>query len=70
MSQSISQNALSLGDLFIPTTPAKETHDLLVFDKADKQGDVTPWAFIKDRPLETCYDLLCDNATFQVYLSF
>lgn len=70
MSRSISQN--KVGDLFIPSTPAKETHDLVVFE--DQQGaegapsgiSSSAWAFIQDNPLETCYDLLCDNLTFQV----
>ena len=63
MKQSSSQQAL--GDLFIPTTPAKEAHDLLVFE-GQANSAAGSWAFIKDRPLETCYDLLCDSSTFVV----
>ena len=62
MSRSTSN--LGSGDLFIPSTPAKESHDLLLFEE---QKDRNPaWALIKDRPLETCYDVLCDTNTFQV----
>ncbi len=54
--------------MFIPSTPAKESHDLLQFDE---QKDRNPaWALIKDRPLETCYDVLCDAPTFQVLSGF
>ena len=62
MSRSTSN--LGSGDLFIPSTPAKESHDLLLFEE---QKDRNPaWALIKDRPLETCHDVLCDTNTFQV----
>ena len=27
----------------------------------------TSWSFIKDRPLETCYDFICDNTTYRAY---
>ena len=63
VSRSVSQTAL--GDLFIPSTPAKEAHDLLVFEEGQTEG-ATGWSLVKDRPLETCHDILCDSSTFQV----
>ena len=55
------------GDLFIPTTPAKETNDLLQFDDNKKEdGKESRCHLMRDKPLETCYDVLCDNSSFQV----
>ena len=51
-------------DLFIPSTPARETQDLVRFD--DRDPSEVSWAAIKDQPLETCFDTLIDSATFQV----
>ena len=63
MSRSTSN--LGSSDIFVPTTPAKESHDLLTF--GDEVKDRNPaWALIKDKPLETCFDVLCDASTFQV----
>ena len=68
-------SAAGSGDLFIPTTPAKESHDLLVFEEGQGQSSQNTevkeegqrsWAFVKDKPLETCFDVLCDSQTFQV----
>jgi len=56
------------GDLFIPSTPAKETNELVDFENHSLPGSGSTWSFIKDRPLETCYDLLCDSSTFVVGL--
>ena len=63
-----SASNLSTGDLFIPSTPARESHDLLLMDEGEGHKDMksSDWMFIKDKPLETCYDLLCDSYTFQV----
>ena len=63
-----SASQMDATDLFIPTTPAKESHDLLNFDPEQTKESLRgpSWTFIKDRPLETCYDVLCDSQTFQV----
>ena len=61
MSRSASSTS---GDLFIPT-PQRETQDLLQFESPDKDTTVD-YSFLRDKPLETCYDILCDNQTFQV----
>lgn len=64
----------SLSDLFVPTTPAKESQDLLVFEDAQKQSaketpsvEKVSFAFMKDKPLEMCYDVICDSQTFRTY---
>ncbi|CAH1783668.1 unnamed protein product [Owenia fusiformis] len=46
------------GDLFIPRA---ESQDLVQLE--DKS--TLEWSFIKDKPLETCYDVLIDNKSFQ-----
>jgi len=59
------------GDLFVPCTPGREgLQDLVLFE--GKQTTTSPgsdvsWLFIKDRSLETCYDVICDNVTFRGY---
>ena len=53
----------SRGDLFVPSTPARETNDLV--DLGESEQDKV-WSFVKDRPLENSFDVLCDNNTFQV----
>ncbi|KAK2143923.1 hypothetical protein LSH36_799g00015 [Paralvinella palmiformis] len=65
-----SSSSLSSGDLFFPSTPGKESHDLLLLDESQGHSDqdkAINWSFLKDKPLEICHDLLCDNDTFQKY---
>ncbi|KAK2170890.1 hypothetical protein NP493_1127g02083 [Ridgeia piscesae] len=53
----------SQGDLFIPTTPVKDSGgDLVSLEDEDRSRS---WSFIKDRPLEARFDILCDSLTFQ-----
>ena len=60
-----SSSKSSFNDIFVPTTPAKESQDLLTFENASASGE--SWSFVKDKPLEMCYDVLCDNQTFRTY---
>ena len=59
MSQSQSE-----GDLFIPNAPVRNgSADLVSLEDDDSSRS---WSFLKDRPLEARFDLLCDSSTFQV----
>ncbi|KAL4232352.1 WD repeat-containing protein 11 [Mactra antiquata] len=55
------------GDLFIPATPSyKEAHDLVDLSETS-DGKIPAWKTHKDKPLEKCYDFLCDNETYKKY---
>ncbi|XP_064630114.1 WD repeat-containing protein 11-like isoform X2 [Lineus longissimus] len=57
-------------DLFIPPTPqTRDVNDLVTFDdnKSADSDASSEWKWVKDKPLETCHDLLCDSASFQKY---
>lgn len=65
VSRSVSEGAA--GDLFIPLTPNnKETHDLVVFNSPQHEDTTMLYQQYRDEPLEKCYDVLQDSATFQV----
>ncbi|XP_074640587.1 WD repeat-containing protein 11-like isoform X2 [Tubulanus polymorphus] len=56
------------------TTPVSQdiSNNLLVFEDAEKsdtqkESSSSAWMFIKDKPLNTCYDVLCDSSSFQKY---
>ena len=54
----------SQGDLFIPTALSVDNcDDLVTFEGQDSSRS---WSFIKDKPLESRFDLLCDSPTFHV----
>lgn len=64
VSRSVSEGAA--GDLFIPLTPNnKETHDLVVFNSPQHEDTTMLYQQYRDEPLEKCYDVLQDSATFQ-----
>ncbi|XP_013381759.1 WD repeat-containing protein 11 isoform X1 [Lingula anatina] len=53
------------GDLY---KPGSSSCDLVQLDDDQSEVDKTQaWRMIQDQPLETCYDVLCDNQTFQKY---
>jgi hypothetical protein len=69
--QSQTVSASHSGDLFIPSTPAKENQELVSFEDENAAASANDdkkneFAYLKDFPLETCFDVLVDGQTFQV----
>ncbi|GAB1607865.1 WD repeat-containing protein 11-like isoform X2 [Argonauta hians] len=75
MSKNVSRSPSEgvIGDLFVPLGPSnKEVHDLVVFDNPTQNNNNSSsnsllYQQFRDEPLEKCYDVLQDSATFQKY---
>lgn len=59
----------SPGDIFVPPTPAyKETNDLVVLDNPEEEErKFLEKQLYKCHPLESYFDTICDNASYQKY---
>ena len=69
-----SSSSIEACDIFIPSTPAQEQGGditkAVAKDNAPDPSLSQPRIPSHDvKPLESCYDLICDNDTFQVEIS-